>query len=215
MIHEEPSMADKIDFKKVLQQFYKPKIKGLHVVEVPDQQFLMIDGVGDPNKSHDYQLSIEALYAMSYGVKFTLKREGYDYIIPPLEGLWWMEDMNEFSLATKERWQWTMMVMQPEWVSTECVEKVRWVAIKKKPNALFEKIRFSNYKEGLSVQILYTGPYVDEAPTIAEMHSYIHANGYRIYGKHHEIYLSDVRKSSPENLQTILRQPIIIDKPSG
>ncbi len=202
-------MVEKTDFKKKMGVFYNPRIKGFHIVEVPDMQFLMIDGMGNPNKSPDYPLAIEALYSLAYGIKFALKPEGHDYTIPPLEGLWWMEDMNEFSLATKDRWEWTMMIMQSEWVLPECVEKVRLAVKKKKANMLIDKVRLNRYAEGLSVQVLYTGAYADEAPTIAEMHNFIHVNGYQTNGKHHEIYLGDARKTPAEKLRTILRQPVM------
>jgi len=201
-------MNTKVDFKKVLKPFYHPSQKGFHIVEVPAMNFLMLDGVGDPNTSLDYQQAVEALYSISYGLKFALKTQGFDHIVPPLEGLWWMGDMNEFTVANKARWEWTMMIMQPEWVTTEWVEKVRDMTIKKKDNRSLSTIRFEIYDEGLSVQILYIGAYKNEAPTIAEMHKFINTNGYRPDGKHHEIYLGDPRKTSPDRLQTILRQPI-------
>ena len=178
------------------------------MVEVPPMNFLMMDGVGDPNIVPEYQLAIESLYALAYGIKFASKLEGMDYVVPPLEGLWWMEDMNEFNPANKYRWEWTMLIMQPEWVSAEMVDKVRHDVLKKKRNLSISNVRFEPYHEGLCVQILYIGAYKDEASTIAEMHKYIMGNGYQTNGKHHEIYLGDVRKSSPEKLQTILRQPI-------
>jgi hypothetical protein len=170
--------------------------------------FLMLDGKGDPNTSLEYQQAIEALYTMSYGIKFALKSQGFDHIVPPVEGLWWMVNMNEFSLANKARWEWTMMIMQPEWVTTEWVEIVRNESMKKKSNPSITQIRFDLYEEGLVVQTLYTGAYENEAPTIAEMHKFIKTNGYQTNGKHHEIYLGDPRKTSPERLKTILRQPV-------
>jgi hypothetical protein len=202
-------MSTKVDFKKVLKHLYNPPKGSFHLVEVPKMNFLMLDGRGDPNTSLDYQLAVEALYAMSYGIKFALKSQGFDHIVPPLEGLWWMQNMNEFSLANKDRWQWTMMIMQPEWVSTEWVEKVRQDVMKKKSNTFLSKVRFELYKEGLAVQVLYIGAYEKEAPTIAEIHKFISSNGYQTNGKHHEIYLGDPRKTSPDRLQTILRQPIL------
>jgi hypothetical protein len=145
---------------------------------------------------------------MSYGIKFALKSQGFDHIVPPLEGLWWMENMNEFTLANKDSWEWTMMIMQPEWVTGEWVEKVRDEAYKKKRLPLLKKARFKPYDEGLSVQIVYTGAYENEARTIADIHTFIKNNRYQTNGKHHEIYLGDPRKTSPEKLKTILRQPI-------
>lgn len=201
-------MGIKVDFKKVLKQLYNPTKGGFHLLEVPPMNFLMLDGKGDPNTSLEYQQAIDALYTMSYGIKFALKSEGYDHIVPPLEGLWWMENMDEFTLANKYRWEWTMMIMQPEWVTTEWVEKVRKDAKKKKSNVSLSEVRFEVFNEGFVVQILYIGEYDKEAPTIAEMHKFITTNGYQTYGKHHEVYLSDIRKTSPDKLQTILRQPI-------
>jgi hypothetical protein len=201
-------MTNKVDFKKTLKQLYNPSKKGFHIIEVPAMYFLMVDGKGDPNNSTEYQLAIDALYSMSYGIKFTLKSQGYDHVIPPLEGLWWMEDMNEFSRENIARWEWTMMIMQPEWVGPETVERVRTDQIKKKGNLLLEKVGYQQYSEGLAVQTLYIGAYADEAPVIAEMHSFIKNNAYHTNGKHHEVYLSDVRKTPVEKLQTILRQPI-------
>jgi hypothetical protein len=201
-------MSTKVDFKKTLKHLYNPPKGRFHFVEVPEMTFLMLDGKGDPNTSLDYQQTIEALYSMSYGIKFALKSHGFDHIVPPLEGLWWMENMNEFSLANKDRWEWTMMIMQPEWITSDWVEKVRQDTRKKKNNSFLSEVRFETFGEGLAIQILYTGAYEKEAPTIAEMHQFIIANGYQTNGKHHEIYLGDPRKTSPERLQTILRQPI-------
>ena len=201
-------MANKIDYKKTLKQLYNPAKGSFQLVDVPPMNFLMVDGKGDPNTSVEYQQAVDALYSMAYGIKFALKPQGYDHIVPPLEGLWWMDNKVEFNLANKPRWEWSMMIMQPEWVVPEIVEKVLVSAKKKKANALLDEIRFERYIEGFSVQIVYTGAYANEAPTIAEMHKYIRDNGYQSNGKHHEIYLGDPRKTSPERLQTILRQPI-------
>ena len=201
-------MSTKVDFKKALKQLYNPPQKGFHFLDVPQMSFLMLDGLGDPNTSLKYQQVVDALYSISYGIKFALKSLGFDHIVPPLEGLWWVEDMKEFTFANKSDWEWTMMIMQPEWVTSEWVEKVRDMTIKKKDNPFLSNIKFDIYDEGLCVQILYTGAYKDEAPTIAEMHKFITTNGYQTNGKHHEIYLGDPRKTSPEKLQTILRQPI-------
>jgi hypothetical protein len=201
-------MSQKVDFKKDLKHLYNPPKGDFHVVAVPEMNFLMVSGTGDPNTSEDYQQAVEGLYTISYGIKFAFKSQGLDHVVPPLEGLWWMENMNDFTLANKASWEWTMMIMQPEWVTAEAVEKVVHDAMKKKKLTTLRKIQFAPYHEGLSVQILYTGAYENEAPTIAEMHRYIKSHGYQTNGKHHEIYLGDPRKVSPEKMQTILRQPI-------
>ena len=204
-------MSIKVDYKKTLKHLYNPPKGDFHVVDVPEMNFLSLDGKGDPNTSGDYQQAVEALYTISYGIKFAHKAQGFDHVVPPLEGLWWMKNMNDFTLANKESWEWTMMIMQPEWVTDESVEKVRHDAIKKKKLASLTKVRFGPYHEGLSVQFLYTGAYESEAPTIAAMHQYIKINGYHTNGKHHEIYLGDPRRLSPEKLLTILRQPIQVE----
>lgn len=201
-------MTKKVDFRKTLKDLYNPRKGSFQLIEVPAMNYLMVDRIGDPNITEGYQRAVEALYSTAYGIKFALKRQGVDYIVPPLEGLWWMEDMNEFTLANKARWKWTMMIMQPEWVSGAMVEKVMDSVYKKKGNPAVQKIKFECYLEGLCVQIMYLGAYSNEAATIADMHEYIKSNGYKTNGKHHEIYLGDPRKSAPGKLQTILRQPI-------
>src|SRR4030042_1527010 len=168
-------MNSKVDFKKTLKYLYNPPKSGFHRLDVPQMNFIMMDGVGDPNKSVDYQHAVEALYSISYGIKFALKSQGFDHIMPPLEGLWWMENMAEFRHASKDRWEWTMMIMQPEWVTSEWVEKVRQDTRKKKNNSFLSEVRFETFGEGLAVQILYTGAYEKEAPTIAEMPQFIKA----------------------------------------
>lgn len=198
----------KIDFKRELKQLYKPSAKKFAIIEVPAMDFLMVDGQGDPNTATAYKDAIEALYAVSYKIKFTSKKElERDYVVPPLEGLWWAEDMNTFAL-NKDAWKWTMMIMQPEWISQDMVTQATELAAKKGDLPALEKLRFENYKEGLCVQILYLGSYANEGPVIADMHAYAEEEGYQLSGKHHEIYLSDPRKVAPEKLKTIIRQPI-------
>jgi hypothetical protein len=201
-------MVDKVDFKKSLKQLYNPSEKDMHIVDVPGMKFLMVDGQGNPNTSLQYQQAIEVLYSMSYGIKFALKSLGYDHVIPPLEGLWWMENMKEFNRENIDQWNWTMMIMQPDWVSPETVESVKATVGKKKANSNVERVRYEKYIEGLVVQKLYFGEYKNEAPVIKDIHTYISFNGYVTNGKHHEIYLSDIRKTPADRLQTILRQPI-------
>lgn len=200
-----------IDFKKELKHLYQPSAKEFVVVDVPPMGFLMADGHGDPNTAQVYQDVVEALYAVAYKIKFMSKKElGKDYVVPPLEGLWWAEDMETFTTERdKSKWDWTMMIMQPEWVTREiCDEACKQVAKVKNPVAL-SKLRLERYHEGLSVQIMHIGSYDDEGPTIHRLHhEFIPENGYEEAGKHHEIYLSDPRKVAPEKLKTILRQPV-------
>jgi hypothetical protein len=202
--------VSKVDFKKELKELYSPPKKFV-LVDVPEMQFLMVDGHGDPNVAQDYQDTLEALYAMAYKIKFTSKVQlGKDYVVPPLEGLWWAEDMETFtSNRDKSQWDWTMMIMTPGWIDgkmfTSGLEAVR---MGKNPTAL-EKVRMESYHEGLSVQIMHIGSYDEEGPTLMDLHQeFLPGNGYKENGKHHEIYLGDPRRVAPEKLKTVLRQPV-------
>jgi hypothetical protein len=196
----------KVDFKKELKHLYRPP-KKFTVVDVPPMNFLMADGGGDPNTSPDFQAITDALYGLAYTIKFAVKSR-QDFVVPPLEGLWWMEDMTAFSQEAKDQWLWTLMIMQPEWVTADVVEAAREELRRKKDPPALPELRFDTYDEGLAVQIMYVGPYADEGPTIARMHDFIEEEGYERAGKHHEIYLSDARRTAPEKLKTVIRQPV-------
>jgi hypothetical protein len=198
----------KVDLKKELKHLYGPSRKEISIVDVPPMQFLMVDGAGNPNTSADYADAIEALFAVAYAIKFRIKRSArnVDYGVMPLEGLWWARHPDQFITRNKDAWQWTMMIMQPEFVTTEDLVKARQTA-EKKDLAALNKIRFERYHEGRAAQILHTGSYDAEASTIASMHAFISQHGYVLRGKHHEIYLNDARKTAPERLKTVLRQP--------
>jgi len=198
------------DIKKELKHLYRPSKAKFSIVDVPEMRFLMVDGEGDPNTAQAYQEALEALYSVAYTIKFTLKQDPQteDYVVPPLEGLWWVEDVAQFTMADKDAWSWTMMVVQPEWVTPETVEEARVEAGRKKDLPALSGLRFEPYYEGLAVQILYLGPWADEGPTIARMHTFAEEQGYALQGKHHEIYLSDPRRTAPEKLKTVIRQPI-------
>ena len=198
----------KMDYKKDLKHLYLPTAKEFVIVEVPPMNFLMVDGHGDPNTSADFQEVCNALYGMAYTLKFALKPSGVDFTVAPLEGLWWTPDMAEFSISDKSAWDWTVMIMQPPPVTAEWVEKARAELARKKDPVALPRVRFEPYHEGLSVQIMYFGSYTDEGPTIARMHAFIHDNGYVTNGKHHEIYIGDPRRSTPDKLRTVIRQPI-------
>lgn len=199
----------KIDYKKQLKHLYNPYKKEVNITDVPKMNFLMIDGEGDPNTSKPFQDAIEALYSVSYALKFIIKKEkGIDYGVLPLEGLWWCDDMSKLNSCNKDEWMWTLMIMQPDMVTPELINNATdQVKKKKNPSALSE-IRFENYEEGKAAQIMYIGPFSEEGPTIKRIHTFIQENGYEIIGKHHEIYLSDPRRTIPEKLKTIIRQPI-------
>ncbi len=198
----------KIDFKKTLKHLYNPSKKEISVVDVPPMNYLMIDGKGNPNTVESFAQAIETLYAVSYSLKFTIKKsQQIDYGVLPLEALWWTPDMAKFSEADKDAWFWTAMIMQPEYVNeTLLKETIEIVKAKKGPLAL-DKLRFDSYHEGKSAQILYIGPYTEEGPTIQKIHKHIDDLAGELRGKHHEIYLSDARRTAPERLKTIIRQP--------
>jgi len=204
----------KVDFKKELKHLYRPSTKKFEVVDVPEMQFLMVDGHGDPNTAQEYRDAIEALYAVAYALKFASKKElGRDYVVPPSEGLWWAEDMVAFMTSDKSAWDWTMMIMQPAWITPEMVAAAIEQTSKKKDLPALPRLRLETYHEGLAVQIMHIGPYDAEGPTIARMHAFIAENGYELAGKHHEIYLSDPRRTAPEKMKTVVRQPIRMHAP--
>ncbi|MFC1502414.1 GyrI-like domain-containing protein [bacterium] len=200
----------KIDFKKEYNHLYNPPREDFTVIEVPSMKFLMVDGHGDPNTAQEYKDAIEALYALSYKLKFLSKKQmDKDYVVPPLEGLWWAEDMDAFTInRDKSAWDWTMMIMQPGWITQDMVGEVSEVLeIKGLPS--LKKAGLEEYNEGLSAQIMHIGSYDDEGPTLIRLHNeWIPQNGYIENGKHHEIYLGDPRRVAPEKLKTVLRQPI-------
>ena len=200
----------KIDFKKELKHLYKPSAKKVEIVDVPQMNFLMIDGEGDPNTSQEFQDAVEALYSLSYTLKFMIKKGDLkvDFGVMPLEGLWWTDDMSQFSTENKENWKWTLMIMQPEYVTAELFnEALEQVKKKKNPPAL-SKVRFEVFSEAKAAQIMHIGPFSEEGPTIKKVHNFIQENGCKLSGKHHEIYLSDIRKAAPEKWKTIIRQPM-------
>ncbi len=203
-------MPTKLDLKQDLKYLYNPSAKAFSWVDVPPMNFLMVDGRGNPNTSADYAAALDVLYALSYALKFMSKKNpGIDYTVMPLEGLWWVEDMADFRPDAKDDWRWTALIMQPEHLTAAMVEQAcADVRAKKNPPAL-DRVRFEPYAEGLAAQIMYFGPYADEGPTIARLHAWIEANGGDFHGagKHHEIYLSDPRRTPPEKLKTVIRQP--------
>ncbi len=204
----------KVDFKKEFKELYAPPKKFV-VVDVPEMQFLMVDGHGDPNTAQEYQDALEALYAVAFKMKFISKKTlEKDYTVPPLEGLWWAEDMETFSIQRdKSQWDWTMMSMAPKWITREIFDQAVEQVRKAKNPASLDKLRLESYHEGLSVQIMHIGSYDDEAPTLEALHSeFLPENGYTENGKHHEIYLSDPRRVAPEKLRTVLRQPVRVSQ---
>ena len=201
----------KTDYVKELKEFYGGKVGTQVVVQVPKMNFIMIDGTGDPNSSQDYMDAIQTLYPVAYTIKFTSKlKYGNDFKVMPLEGLWWTEDMADFSTADKSNWLWTAMIMQPDEVSEaifqEAVDQVR----QKKPPKSLDKVRFESYEEGRAAQVMYVGPYSEEGPIIQALHQFIRDQGGSLDATnkhHHEIYMGDPRRTDPSRLKTIIRQP--------
>lgn len=203
-------MTDKIDFKKTLDA-YQARRGRFRIVEVPELRYLMIDGHGDPNTSPAFTEAVQALYPVAYTLKFASRQDhGRDYVVMPLEGLWWADDMAAFTTARdKSRWSWTLMIMVPDWIDQDMfTTAVERVAAKNRPTRL-EDVRMESLAEGRCVQTLHVGPFDEEADVLSAMHdAFIPDNGLRMTGRHHEIYLSDLRRTAPERLRTIPRQPV-------
>lgn len=226
-------MADtnkKFDYKKAFKELYQPKAKPT-VVEVPEMKFIMIDGEGDPNdKGGAYHTAVEILYGLSYTIKMSkmgeYTPEGYfDYVVPPLEGVWWLNDEGEFEfskLQNKSKFCWTAMIRQPEFVTHEVFEWAIEQLKRKKPHLETSKARLETFEEGLCVQMMHIGPFDDEPKTVAIMDQYMKENNLRDaiedvlpdgkIRRHHEIYMGDPRKVAPEKMKTVLRHPVTLNK---
>lgn len=206
----EPPMKDKVDFKKTLDS-YRAHRGRFQVLEVPRLQYLMIDGHGDPNTSPVFAGALETIYPLAYRLKFMSKAElDRDYVVPPLEGLWWAKDMSAFTTSRdKSRWDWTLMLMVPEWIDDAVfAAAIEQLGQKAAPPRLGE-VRLESLDEGLCVQTLHVGSFDDEAELLEHMHyTFVPDQGMRMTGKHHEIYLSDRRRVAPEKMRTILRQSV-------
>ena len=197
----------KLDLRKELRRYYTAK-KRPEMIDVPEGRFLTILGKGDPN-GEEYQQAMVALYGVSYTLKFDRKAKSRDYNVMHLEGLWWVDggvfDLND--PAPREQWRWKSMIRQPDFVTGEMVEEIR-PSVREKRGAMVDQVKLESFHEGLSAQVMHVGPYSEEGPTIQLLHDYITELGYRMRGDHHEIYLSDPRRSKPEKLKTIIRHPI-------
>jgi hypothetical protein len=202
-------MSEKTDFKKSLAAYQGTRGQ-FRIVEVPDLQYLMIDGHGDPNTSPAFADAVESLYPVAYGLKFASKRElGRDYVVMPLEGLWWADDYAAFTSRSKAEWDWTVMMLVPDWIGGGMVEAAVQQSRAKHGARRFDDLRVETLREGLSVQTLHVGSFDAEADVLRRLHEeFIPEHGLAMTGKHHEIYLSDPRKTAPEKLRTILRQPV-------
>jgi hypothetical protein len=199
----------KIDLTKQSKELYTAG-REPRLVNVPKFTFLMVDGHGDPNHAATYGQAVEALYSVSYTLKFALKRAvaPLDYRVMPLEGLWWVPDMSQFSAERKAAWDWTMMIRQPAEVDQRLLQEATDQAAAKKDLPATPLLRLERFTEGLAAQAMHIGPYAAEGPTIQRLHDFILGQGLERVGKHHEIYLGDPRRSAPGNLKTVLRQPV-------
>jgi hypothetical protein len=198
------------DVKRELNQYYAPKTSEWALVDVPAQQFIAVDGRGDPNTSADYACAVEALYTVAYTIKFTSKRTlGRDFVVGPLEGLWWSDRLEVFPARDKDAWQWRMLISQPGWITDDLIDEAKQAASAKKGLPTIADVRHATLHEGTSAQLLHIGPYDDEGPVLAKLHhEYLAANNLRMTGHHHEIYLGDPRRTEPAKLKTVLRQPV-------
>lgn len=200
----------KLDLKKTLKELYQPSATKVALVRVPEFTYFMVDGAGDPNGKPEFEQAVQALYSLSYTLKFDLGRaeEGVNYAVMPLEGLWWCEDMACFNQQDKSNWLWTLLIVQPVPITPEQFSALAIKALKKKGVAAIEQVRMETWEEGLCAQVMHRGPYAEEGPTVARMHAFIAEEGYLPAGKHHELYLSDPRRVAPEKMKTVLRQPV-------
>lgn len=200
----------KADLKKEIAA-YSARRGSFQIVDVAPQQYVMVDGSGDPNTVQRYRDAVSALFSLAYALKF-LSRDllGRDHVVMPLEALWWADDMASFTTQRdKARWSWTAMILVPDWISADHVEQARSSVLRKGALPLADEVRLERLDEGRCVQTLHVGPYDDEAPVLEAMHhDFAPSHGLRLRGRHHEIYLSDARRTAPERLRTILRQPV-------
>lgn len=194
-------------FATTHEELYRARRGHPEMVEVPEAAFLMIDGHGDPNTSDAFAQAIQSLYTVAYTIKFSLKKAtGRNERVPPLEGLWWSAQ-NDFTIP-KDLWSWTLMIRLPDDLPARVLDDALSSAAAKKPDLPISDLRVERFSEGTAVQVMHVGPYGEEEPTIAALREFIADHGYTMRGKHHEIYLGDPRRSAPEKLRTLLRQPV-------
>lgn len=198
---------EKRDLKKELKHLYQPSAKAVVELDVPAFRFLMIDGAGDPNTTPAYAAAVEALFSVSYTAKFMMKQAGTDYAVMPLEGLWWADDLSAFISNDRSQWLWTMMIMQPDFVDAAVIDEAIAAARRKKALPALDQLRLATFVEGRCAQTMHIGPFTEEGPTIQRVHDFIEQRG-SLSGKHHEIYLSDIRRADPAKWKTIIRQPM-------
>lgn len=201
-------MVETIDVKKLYKALYNPPSKAPVLIEVPPLDYLMIDGQGDPNGAA-FADATQALYSAAYTLKFMLQKQtGVKYSVPAMSALWWADNMEDFLNAHRDHWKWTAMIMQPVAITPEQMSQAVADAGRKRDLPALSALRLERFAEGLAAQIMHIGPYSAEPPTIQRLHAFIHERGYTLRGKHHEVYLSDPRRTAPEKMKTVIRQPV-------
>jgi hypothetical protein len=202
--------GEKYDVKRDRRELYAASARDFTIVDVPPIAYLAVDGHGDPNTAPEYADAVEALFGVAYAVKFGSKRQlGRDFVVAPLEGLWRADDPDAFVTRDKGAWSWTMLIAQPDWIDEAMVADAVAAVRAKGERAALDRVRLRELREGRSAQILHVGSYDDESPTLARLHhEWMPQHGLTFNGDHHEIYLSDARRTAPEKLRTILRQPV-------
>jgi hypothetical protein len=203
-----------VELRRELPQLYRA-VAAPALVDVPPLDYLMIDGSGDPDTATEYAEAVQALYSVAYTVRFSLKRlpDPVDARVMPLEGLWWVPDMSTFSVEDKSRWNWTLMILQSGHVTADVADAARETAARKKGLPAIERVRLERFAEGRAAQLLHRGPYSTEGTTVEALHRFIADHGLGLSGRHHEIYLGDPRRTAPERLRTIIRQPVAPAEP--
>ena len=205
---------EKLDLRKQYKNLYQPSAKDVVLVDVPEFHFVMLDGIvraGEKvNASPEFTQAMEALYGISYTLKFASKLSkvnSIDYTVMAVEALWWVKG-DDFEFEKIEDWYFTAMMMQPNHITQAMFEEARNQLAKKRPNPALGKLRFNTFKEGQSIQVMHIGPYSAEPATIDRMKTFMKAKNLERNGKHHEIYLGDPRRADPAKLKTVLRQPV-------
>ena len=197
------------DVKRERKELYAPKNREWALLEVPAQQFIAVSGKGNPNTAPEYGAAVEALYAVAYTLKFASRHAGRDFVVGPLEGLWWSPTPEVFTSRAKDEWLWRMLISQPDWVTEQDIKEATETALAKKKNPTIAKVEHEILHEGTCAQVLHIGSYDDETPIMTALHTeYLPAQGLTERGHHHEIYLGDPRKTAPEKLKTVIRQPV-------
>jgi hypothetical protein len=215
-----------IDFKKTQKALYAPSTKP-GIVDVPEMTYIAVDGHGDPNTSAQYKAAMEALYSLSYTIKMCYKsgnapEDFYEYVVPPLEGFWTVGDnafLGDGAISDKSQFAWTSCIRQPEFVTQSVFEWAKDTVAKKKPAVDLSGAYLRTFTEGLCAQIMHIGSYDTESATIQALTAYIRESGCKTdindIRRHHEIYLGDPRKTSPDKLKTVIRYPIARESDCG